>query len=83
MTTDVLNAEWIGSRIKIVDALNKVQEGISGTLIDETKNLLVIETPKGVKRVQKSGVKFTVNGNKVEGRKVLVAPEERIKLKVE
>lgn len=83
MTTATIRAEWIGSRVEVVSAPNKSQEGVKGTLVDETKNTLTIETSKGLKKVPKRGSVFTINKQKVEGDNVLVAPQDRIKLKVD
>ncbi len=82
MATNVLQAEWIGDRIEVVEAANKTFLGVSGVLLDETKNMLTVETGKGVKRVPKQGIVFTINNQLVDGSRVVMAPEERIKIKV-
>ena len=73
--------------VEVVDSANKVQVGIKGMIVDETKNLLTIETEKGIKKIQKKNSVFIFNipdGKKVKvnGNKIAVRPEERIKLKV-
>ncbi|MEM3154694.1 MAG: ribonuclease P protein subunit [Candidatus Woesearchaeota archaeon] len=82
MHNQIIHAEWIGTHIRVITAANKTQEGIEGTAVDETRNTIVVETPKGLKRVQKHGSVLEINGEEVRGDEVLAAPEERIKLKV-
>jgi len=77
----VLN-ELIGLKAKVTRSLDKKQKGLSGIVIDETKNTIVLETKQGPKRVLKSisvfkfysGSKsFTVNGEEIGFK-----PHERI-----
>jgi len=84
---NVIKHELIGLPVEIIESRNKFHIGIKGTVVDETKNLLIIETKKKIKKIQKKGTKFmfTVpNGKKVivYGEKIALRPEERIKLKV-
>ena len=74
--------ELIGLKARIIKSLDGRQRGISGTVIDETKNTLVLETDKGAKTVMKnisvfrfySGTgSFTVKGEEIGFR-----PHERI-----
>ena len=82
MGNNVIHAEWIGKHVKVLAASNTHHAGIEGMVVDETQNTIVIQTEWGVKRVPKHGSVFTINGTEVPGDEVLVAPEERIKLKV-
>ncbi len=75
MGTHVIHAEWIGKHIRSAT--------IQGIVVDETKNTIVVQTTKGVKRIQKRGNVFEIDGQKVQGDKVLAAPEDRIKIKTE
>jgi ribonuclease P protein subunit POP4 len=80
-----IHAEWIGKRVHILAATNPTLVGLAGIVIDETKNLVVLETEKGIKRVPKKGTTFSIVLNEgsqvVSGDDILAAPEERIKLK--
>ena len=82
MGNPVIHAEWIGKHIRVISATNPTIKGLEGIVVDETRNTIVVETAKGVKRVQKHGSVFEINGEEVVGEDVLAAPEERIKLKV-
>jgi ribonuclease P protein subunit POP4 len=82
---NVLGHEFIGLDILVVGAANPNHRGISGTIIDETKNLLIIETSRGVLRIQKMHSTFRAHlpsGELVEidGSVMVLAPERRINL---
>ena len=82
---NVLRHELIGMDILVSGAANPTQRGLSGRVIDETKNLLVIETPKGVRRIEKVHSTFVVRlpGREtveIVGSVMVLAPEKRINL---
>jgi len=84
---NLIRHEFIGLPVEVFDSSNEFQIGIKGRVVDETKNLLIIETKNGLKKVQKKGAKFIFkipSGKKVkvDGIKIAKRPEERIKLKV-
>jgi len=72
--------ELIGTHIKIIE------KGIQGIIIDETKNLFVIKTKENIKKIVKKNNKmqFQINNKKIviDGEKLIMRPEERIKIKV-
>lgn len=77
---EMLRKELIGCDIEVEK--NKV----SGKVIDETKNMLIIETREGKKKkfIKRNNVfKIVINGKivKVNGKKLSLRPEERIKIK--
>jgi ribonuclease P protein subunit POP4 len=71
--------EFIGKKIKIIESKNKTLENVSGTVIDETKNTITVETEKGQKTIVKNQAAFEIDGKKVEGKKISLRPEDRIK----
>jgi len=82
---NVLRHELIGLDILVSGAANPNQRNISGRVIDETKNLLVIETSKGVRRIEKMHSTFQVHfpGREtveINGSVMVLAPEKRINL---
>jgi len=74
--------ELIGLNLKVVKSLDRSQQGISGRVIDETKNTLVVSTKNGTKKlVKKSSVfRFGINGRSfvVDGNEINFRPYERI-----
>jgi len=82
---NVLRHELIGLDILVSGAANPKQKGLYGRIIDETKNLLVIETPKGVRRIPKmhSTFRVRIDGRElveIDGSVMVLAPEKRINL---
>lgn len=80
---DILKEEFIGEAIQITNSDNSSLVGIKGTIIDETKNLFVLDTQKGPKKVLKKQMIFVIvkNGIKfrIDGKTICFRPEERIK----
>jgi len=84
---NLIRHELIGLPVEVVNGSNEFQVGIKGMVVNETKNLLVIETKKEVKKIQKKGSSFIFkipSGKrvKVDGKRIAARPEDRIKLKV-
>jgi len=83
---NLVRHELIGLEVEVKKSTNKSQIGIKGRVVDETYNMLVIETEKGEKRVEKKSCVFIFklpNGKKVEveGWVLIGRPEDRIKKK--
>jgi len=82
---NVLRHELIGLDVLVSGAANPELRGLSGRIIDETRNLLVIETPRGIKRIQKMHTIFRVflpssELVEIDGSVLVLAPEKRINL---
>jgi ribonuclease P protein subunit POP4 len=82
---NVLRHELIGLDVLVSGATNPLHRGISGHIIDETKNLLVIETSLGIKRIPKMHSRFQLllSGSKlveIDGSVMVLTPEKRINL---
>ena len=75
--------ELIGLEATVKCSNDKNKEGLHGKIVDETKNLLVLETEKGLKSLPKKECVFEFEiGNEkaiVEGKKILDKPEDRVK----
>jgi ribonuclease P protein subunit POP4 len=73
--------ELIGLRVRVLSSLDKKQKGLSGIVVDETKNTLVVETKSGVKRIVKNISQFRFyfgkESFKVDGREINFRPQER------
>ncbi len=82
---NVLRHELIGLDVLVSGATNPQQKGLSGRIIDETRNMLVIETPKGIKHIAKaqSTFRFFLTSRElveIDGSVLVLAPEKRINL---
>ncbi len=75
--------ELNGLKAKITKSKDKTKK-ITGKVIKETKNLLILETKKGETKIPKKEVEieFEIKGKKikVDGEKILFKPEERTKI---
>jgi ribonuclease P protein subunit POP4 len=81
---NVLRHELIGLDVLVSGAANPLHRGLCGHIIDETKNLLVIETTRGIKRIPKMHSTFQIAlGSElveIDGSVMVLAPEKRINL---
>jgi ribonuclease P protein subunit POP4 len=77
--------ELIGLPVCVLDGSNPSLQGLAGTVVDETRNMLVIETATGVeKKLPKGGNQFCFvipDGPRVrvKGERLIARPEDRIK----
>ncbi len=76
-----LRSEFIGEKIKVIEAKNKALEGLEGEIYWETKNTFEVKTKKGIKKIPKMGTTFLFQNKnlKVKGDVILGRPEERLK----
>jgi len=84
---NLLRHEIIGLRARVFDSSNPCQIGIEGLIVDETLKTILIETPRGRKRVLKEQVKLVLwlpDGTRVlvDGRELRGRPEDRLKKRV-
>lgn len=57
---NVLRHELIGLYASVESSCNFCEEGVSGLIIDETRNTVLLNTPNGVKTFEKHGRVFRV-----------------------
>jgi len=73
--------ELIGLKARVVSCSDRRQRGITGLVIDETRNTLLLETRKGERKIIKQNSEFRFySGRKsflVKGREINFRPEER------
>lgn len=82
---NILRHELIGLDVLVSGADNPLHRGLYGRIIDETKNLLVLETTNGIKRIPKMHSRFQLHlpGSdlvEIDGSVMALAPEKRINL---
>lgn len=74
--------ELIGLKARVVNSLDKNQKGVSGTVVDETKNTLVLETRSGKRSIIKKVSTFIFYSGRdsftVKGVEINFRPHERI-----
>ncbi len=73
--------EFIGLDVEIIDSRNKTLIGKKGKVIDETKNLIIIEEQKEkITKILKKGTTFKIKDKIINGNKIIKRPEDRVKL---
>lgn len=75
--------ELIGLRVTIADCSDPGQAGLSGCIVDETRNTFLLETMQGIKRIPKMNTSLIFElpeGQrlKVMGSILISQPENRI-----
>jgi len=75
--------ELLGLKVVVKDAKNRSLIGLNGIIVEETKNMLIIQGEMGKKKVIKDQVllEIEVKGKKIEitGKNLVGKSEERIK----
>ncbi|MFQ6127633.1 MAG: ribonuclease P protein component 1 [Thermoplasmata archaeon] len=74
--------ELIGLDVEVLSSTCQNLVGFRGTVVDETKNTLVIEVRNLEKKVPKRGTRFRfhINGGvEIDGARLLHRPEDRTK----
>ena len=75
-------AELIGSIITIVEASNNNFVGLSGKIVDETKETIRLRIANTTKTIFKRGIVFTLrDGRTIVGSTIALRPHERMKTK--
>jgi ribonuclease P protein subunit POP4 len=80
---NILRHELTGLDVSVIEAANPSHVNITGRIIEETKNTLLIRTSRGDKRVQKLQSCFRItlpDGTPlaIDGSALATAPERRI-----
>ena len=74
--------ELIGLQVEVLDATDPSQEHLQGLVVDETRNMIVVEVGGKEKRVPKHGSRFRFDvqgGVEVDGDEIRYRPEDRVK----
>ena len=78
----LLRQELIGTNIEIIDSKNKDLIGLKGKIINETKNMFMINNHK-IKKIPKDKVIISIEMNKnkikIPGKYFIGRPEDRLK----
>ncbi|NIM25195.1 MAG: ribonuclease P protein subunit [Nitrososphaeria archaeon] len=79
---NILQHEFIGLQTEIIHSTNPQLVGLNGTITNETKSMIQLETKKGIKLIPKSinTWKFNLNNQNidVDGTKIHKRPFDRL-----
>jgi len=80
---DIVKDELIGRYVQIKECTDPTIVGMSGVIIDETKNTFLIETKNKQKRIAKKSAAFEFEYNMkkilIKGSRLMYRPEDRTK----
>ncbi len=81
---NIIKSEIIGLEAEVIGSKNKDNIGIKGTIIDETKNTVVINEKKGSEKIMlKDNITINIKVNDqtaaVKGKLLFGKPKDRIK----
>jgi len=75
----MMKEEFIGMKVRIEKCTDPSLQGMEGVVVDETRNMMVIESREGIKKVAKKIATFNIGGFTIDGRKINYRPEDRIR----
>ena len=75
-----MNRSYIGKELHVTRAANSTLTGMRGRIIMETKNTLVLNTPRGRRTLLKKGCLFQIGSEMINGTLIQKRPEDRIKI---
>ncbi len=77
---DIVSMNLIGKDIEITKSKNKSLIGIKGKVIDETKNMIILDNQKKLMKSQSTfKIKIKNNIYEIDGKVLQTRPEDRIK----
>ncbi|MCD6414822.1 MAG: ribonuclease P protein subunit [Candidatus Diapherotrites archaeon] len=75
--------ELIGLNCRVIGSSQKSLVGVEGRIVDETLNMLIVETSTGEKRLQKESVTLEIEFPEgkfvISGKDIMQRPYERLK----
>lgn len=74
--------ELIGLHVEVLDATDPTQEHLRGRVVDETRNMLVLDVAGEEKWIPKQGSRFRFDvqgGLEIDGDEIRFRPEDRVK----
>lgn len=84
---NILNHELIGLWVTVEKSPNLCEVGMSGVIIDESRNMLRIQTVRGIKSLEKQYklLRVTLPDSvqvKIDGNALSVSPTRRVSMRV-
>ena len=85
---NIARHELIGLRVTIAESTDPGQSGLSGCIVDETRNTFLLETKQGIKRIPKMNTSLIFDlpdGQrlKIMGSILISQPENRINKRIQ
>ncbi len=76
---EVVRMPWLAKNLHVVESTDSTLLGLEGTVVNETRNMILVRTTKGDKMLSKSIIRFTIDDSEIiDGQGVQQRPENRI-----
>ena len=85
MRNNITRHEFVGMNVVVTGSSDPGIPGMSGVVIDETKSMMILDTPRGEKSIPKKDTMFTFLANhetvRVTGNDITRRPADRVAAK--
>ena len=79
---EIVRMSWIGKNLQVIDSSDSSLLDVTGTVVNESKNMLVVRSNSGDRKISKSVIRFTIDDSEtIDGHAVMHRPENRIHMK--
>ena len=58
---EIVRMSWIGRDLQVIDSSDSSLLDVTGTVVNESKNMLVVRSNSGDRKISKSVIKFTID----------------------
>ncbi len=82
MKMDPRRMNYIGKRVKVMNARNKALIGIEGLIVDETMKTLKVMVNKEIKTILKKGTILLIENQYINGDEIQKRQVDRINMKI-
>jgi len=77
--SDEIHMPWLARSITVLKSSDPTLVGLSGTILNETRRTIHVQTEEGEVRLAKNVITFTIDsGGAIDGSTVTQRPEDRI-----
>ena len=76
--SSVMNMPWLSREIVVLESTDPTLVGISGTVVNETRRTIRVQTNSRVVTIAKDTILFSIEGEEIRGSTVGQRPAERI-----
>ena len=79
---ETMHMSWLARSLTVVGSSDPTLVGRSGTVVEESRNMLTIQTDSGQQQLAKNVIQFTIDGSEpIDGSMVCQRPEDRVQRK--
>ena len=77
--SDEIHMPWLARNITVLESSDPTLVGLSGTILNETRRTIHVQTGEGEVQLAKNVITFTIDsGDAIDGSTVTQRPEDRI-----